>query len=107
VVAVDPGLFQRHGVLLGEQAEAGTDLDGQLLLDLAHRRRHLRELPLARAAAARDDAVGARLARPRLARPVNQRVPREELVLLDRRRGDDRLRAVAAVLRADAALRVD
>src|SRR5207237_7187104 len=71
------------------------------------RGRDLPQLALARAPATRDDAVRAGTASPGLACTVEQDVAGEQLVLRDGRGRDDRLRAIAAVLGTDPALRVD
>ena len=107
VVPVDAGFPQRERVLVRQQTEARTHLQRELVLDLTDRGRHLSELALTRTPAARDDAIRAGPPRPRLARAVDQHVTREQLVLRDRGRRDDRLGAVAAVLGTDPALRVD
>src|SRR5262249_2022360 len=84
-----------------------ADLERELLFDLPNGGCDLAELAPARTATARDDAVRPRAPGPRVARAVEEDVARQQLVLRDRRGGDDRLRAVAAVLGADAALRID
>src|SRR5207244_9619775 len=99
VVAVAARLLERARVVVGQQSQTRADLQRQLLLDLANRRSHLPELTPARTPTARDDAVRAGPARPGFARAVEQHVAGEQLVLRDGRRRDDRLRAVAAVLR--------
>src|SRR5439155_10940264 len=107
VVPIDSRVPQRERVVVGEQAEAGADLERQLLLDLTDRGRDLPQLALARAPATRDDAVRAGTASPGLACTVEQDVAGEQLILRDGRGRDDRLRAIAAVLGTDPALRVD
>src|SRR5262245_14530374 len=57
VVPLDPGLEEIARLCGGEKPEARADLHRQLLLDPAYGSRHLPELPRARPAATRDDAV--------------------------------------------------
>src|SRR5207244_2015344 len=98
VVALDARLGQVAGLVRRQQPEAGTDLHRELLLDPANSRGHLPQLTRARAATAGDDAIGTRLAGPRLVRTGDEHVRLEHRVLRNIRGRDDRLRAVAAVL---------
>ena len=101
---VDAGIGQPLGLFGREQAEAGTDIEVILLLDLRHDRADEIHLPL-RGAAGRDhDAEGLRLPLRGELRRLQQLRPGKEVVFRDLRLGHLRLGAVAAVFRAEAAL---
>ena len=107
VVAVDSGLSEGRCLLVGQEPEAGADLHRQLGLDPAHRCRHAR--------AARARSAPGRSRRCSTSRPSARHASRAPSRMTSSSRseyfgiaavGHDRLGAVAAVLRADAALRV-
>ena len=107
VVAVDAGLRSCERLLVGQQPEAGADLHRQLGLDRAHGRRHARA---ARARSAhgrwRRCSTCPALRSPGLAGALEDDLLRRGASTSESRRSRRRLRAVAAVLGADAALRV-
>src|SRR6185437_9265124 len=108
VVGGGAGLVQALGLAVGEQAEAGADLDlGVLLLELPDRAGHPGDIRVGGAAAAGDqaDALGAS---PDARLGVADHLVRLEPGVLEHvRRRAGPLRAVEAVLGAQAALDVD
>ena len=103
---VDAAGFEAHRLLGREEAEAGADVEAIFLLDLGDDSLDGLDFTLARAAGGDHDAVGFRLPLCRHAGAVEEFVAAEEVVLGNLGVGDFRLRAVMAILGAEAAFGV-
>ena len=107
VHAVDPRGFQAVRLFLGQQPQTGTDLQIVLGLDLGHDLFDLVHFALAGAASGNDDAVRLGVLFARDSRAVQQLFPFEDIVLGHACLRDFGLRAVRAVLGAQAAFGID
>ena len=101
---VDTGGSELCGLLGRQQAQAGADVEAVRLLDPRGDLADEVNLPLGRAAGRDHDAERLRLLLGGQLRGFHELGGREQVVAGDFRVGDLRLRAVAAVLWAEAAL---
>ena len=101
---VDPRSGEGLGLLGGEEAEAGTDVEVVTGLDFRHDPAHRIDLALRRTAGRDHDAERLRLPLGGESGALEELRRREEVVARDLRIGDLRLRTVPAVLRAEPAL---
>ena len=108
VVREDARVLQLGGLPRRQQPQAGADLRvRQRRAHLAHRRRDVRDIRVARPAPGRHHAHAPRAERVSSPGRREDLAAGQQVVLVDRRLREPGLRAVVAVLRADAALDVD